>query len=99
MVRHMFGYSDMHSTTYNEVFDYYQVIGCKKNPACITPCTRKDNPLPYYRDYSECHETRLYFKGVELSELRPYLQAFRQLVQCVGCSHPPSWRLVACPKF
>ena len=99
MMRHLYGYNDANNQLYNQMFDYYQVVGCRKNSACITPCTKKNSEIPYFRDYSECHESRIYFRGFQPSELRAYLEEFRRLEQCVGCGHASSWRLVKCQNF
>ena len=99
MLRHLFGYNDANNQLYETVFDYYQVVGCRKNSACITPCSKKDSDVPYFRDYSESHETRLYFRGFQLVELRAYVDEFRRLAECVGCSHPSFCRLVKCQNF
>lgn len=99
MLRHMYGYNDILETRYNEVFTYYQVIGCRKNPSCITPCSKKDMDLPYYRPYSESHECRLYFRGFSLKELRAYVSSFRDPDVCQRCAHAPVRRLVACRPF
>ena len=99
MVRHLYGYDDSSATEYEELFDFYQVVGCRKNSGFITPCSKKDSPTPYYRDYSECHQSRLYFRGFRLSELRSYANEFRKHEQCVGCTHPPTWQLVSCRPF
>ena len=96
MLRHIYGYSDILDSRYNEVFSYYQVIGCRKNPSCITPCAKKDMDLPYYRPYSESHESRLYFRGFSLGELRAYLSTFRDDDRCLNCAHASVRRLVTC---
>ena len=99
MLRHVYGYSDILDSTYNEVFSYYQVIGCRKNAACITPSSKKDSDLPYFRPYSESHETRLYFRGFSLKELRGYVSAFREDDRCSNCVHAGVRRLVVCRPF
>ena len=99
MLRHIFGYNDILNTDFNQHFNFYQVIGCKKNAACITPCSKKDNQLPYYRPYSESHETRLYFRGFSIQELRAYLSTFREDERCSKCAHAPVRRLVTCRQF
>ena len=99
MLRHLYGYSDIMNTDFNSAFQFYQVIGCRNNPCCITPCSKKDEDVPYYRPYSESHETRLYFRGFSIQELRAYLSCFREDDACSKCTHASVRRLVACHRF
>ena len=99
MVRHLYGYSDIADCSYEKEFDFYQNIGCRKNPACIVPCSKKNNELPYYRDYSEAVLTRLYFKGFSFEELCLYARSYSHDPKCVGCAHPNVRRIVKCRSF
>ena len=96
MVRHCFGYDDCYSSMYNEKFDFYQRIGCRHRAACLTPCHKKDGPIAYYRDYSEPSETRLYFKGFSLQQLRKYASSFFDQSECSKCSLTSVRPIVKC---
>ena len=99
VLRHLYGYNDITETKFEQQFDYYQVIGCRTRPSCITPCSRRNNDLPYYRDYSEAIQTRLYFKNFSAAELGHYVRSFSRDDECVGCQHPSPRRLVRCRRF
>ena len=86
MVRHMFGYDDIYSTAFEQEFDFYQRIGCRHRPACLTPSQKKNSEIAYYRDYSEANETRLYFKGFSLQQLRKYASTYMDQSACSICS-------------
>lgn len=82
----MFGYEDAYSTLFSSTFDFYQRIGCRHQAACLTPTSKKNGTVAYYRDYSEAVETRLYFKGFSLVQLRKYASAFVSQSECSKCS-------------
>ena len=96
MVRHSFGYDDVYSGMYASKFDFYQRIGCRHRSACLTPCNKKDGEVPYYRDYSEVSETRLYFKGFSLQQLRKYASTFFDQSECRRCSFTTLRPVVKC---
>ena len=99
MLRHMHGYSDCFTVMFDQQFDFYQVIGCRHQAACLTPSASKDESVPYYRNYNEPRETRLYFKGFSLAELRKYVAGFNDQSECSKCAMSSPRQLVRCKRF
>lgn len=99
MLRHMHGYDDENSRLFNDTFDFYQIIGCRHLPACLTPSPNKNEDIPYYRNYSEPKQTRLYFRGFNLRDLRRYAATFTSQSDCDTCHHSSIRRIAICPKF
>ena len=99
MLRHMHGYSDCFTVLFEQRFDFYQVIGCRHRAACLTPSASKDEEIPYYRNYNEPKETRLYFKGFPLTDLRKYCAGFTSQSDCDKCATSSTRLLVRCRKF
>ena len=99
MLRHMHGYDDCFSVLFDQQFDFYQTIGCRHRPACLTPSPSKKEEVPYYRNYSEPKETRLYFKGFSLTSLRKYAAGFTGQSDCDKCSTSSQRQLVRCRRF
>ena len=96
MVRHVFDYEDQQFVEFERAFQFKQLIGCRKKPACITPWDKKNSDIPYYRDYSEPHNTFLYFKGFSLDDLKQYVGSFSDQSECDNCNHSRRRRLVKC---
>ena len=99
LLRHMHGYSDEAEFMYRKSFQYYQVIGCRHQPACLTPSASRNESVPYYRPYSEPKETRLYFRGFNLDQLRQYVATFNSQSNCDICTTSSVRRIVPCSKF
>ena len=99
MLRHMHGYSDCFTAMYDQRFDFYQTIGCRHKAACLTPSASKDESVPYYRNYNEPRETRLYFKGFSLGELRKYAAGFTSQSDCDKCATSSHRQIVRCKRF
>ena len=99
MLRHIYGYSDVAESVFEQYFSYYVTIGCRHQAACITPSAKKNNDLPYYRDYSEACQTRIYLKGFSYNEMRDYVSSYSRDPDCVGCSSSRLRRLVKCRQF
>ena len=95
----MHGYDDCLTVMYNNRFDFYQTIGCRHKPACLTPSSSKNEDVPYYRPYSEPKETRLYFKGFSLVELRKYAAGFTGQSDCDMCATSSQRQLIRCREF
>ena len=98
MVRHVYDYEDHQYLLFERAFQFKQLIGCRKSPACITPCDKKNSDIPYYRDYSEPQQTYLYFKGFSLDMLRQYINTFTDQSECSNCQHSRRRRLAKCEK-
>ena len=99
MLRHVYGYSDEYSELFQRNFSFYQIIGCRHQPACLTPSANKNEEVPYYRPYSEPRQTRLYFKGFSLQFLRKYAASFTSQSDCDICQHSSIRRIAPCSKF
>ena len=95
MLRHIYGYSDILSTSYAEKFQFYITIGDRQNPCCLTPYSRQDSDIPYFRDYSEAIETRLYFRGFSLDSLKILSRRLAD-GKSVGDSNLKFCRVVSC---
>ena len=99
MLRHLYGYNDIADPMFEGYFSYYVIIGCRHEAACITPSSKKNNDLPYYRDYSEACQTRIYLKGFSYQEMRDYVSSYARDQKCVGCGNSNLRRLVKCRSF
>ena len=99
MLRHQFDYENHYGNAFEKAFQFKQLIGCKHQSACITPCPKKDSDIPYFRDYSEAHYTYLYFKGFSLAELTAYVSTYSSQSDCSICIQSRRRRLVACGQF
>ena len=99
LLHHSFGYHDAQWAKLQHEFDFYQRIGCRHQPACLTPSDKKDSTVPYYRDYSEAIETRLYFKGFSLQELRKYASSYFDQSACATCAYSTVRPIVKCNQL
>ena len=99
MLRHLYGYNDIADSSFERYFTYYIVIGCRHNPSCITPSSKRNNDLPYYRDYSEAVQTRIYLRGFSWQTMNQYASSYARDAECVGCPTQKVRRLVKCRHF
>ena len=99
MLRHLHGYEDETNELFNRYFNFYQLIGCRHNPSCLTPSRNQNETIAYYRDYSEPKETRLYFRGFSLEQLRKYVATYSSQSDCDICTGSSIRRLVRCSRF
>ena len=95
----MYGYSDENSDLYCRIFSFYQTIGCRHKAACLTPSASRHEDVPYYRDFSEPRETRLYFRGFALGDLRKYAATYSNQSECDICAVSSRRRLVPTCQF
>ena len=95
-LHHSYGYQDIQWTVCQKEFEYYQRIGCRHQPACLTPSDKKDSDIPYYRGYSEAIDTKLYFKGFSLSEIRKYAASYSGQSACSKCAYTDFRPVVKC---